>query len=95
MLMNPPERIQAEEVGVIRGNGNIRVELGQCAKEGPHNGSKCLTSYGGTLRDVRSRRKRRNDRRAWNCSHPWLTCWARGVLCSVAQSLSPSLSFGG
>jgi hypothetical protein len=31
------------EIEVIRCSVSIQVKLGQCAKEGPHNGPKCLT----------------------------------------------------
>lgn len=32
------------EIGDVRGSDNIQVKLGQCAKEGSHNGPKCLTA---------------------------------------------------
>jgi len=48
---------------VLRSNSNNWDKLGKCAKKRPHNGSKCLASHDGTLRDERDRQLRRNDRR--------------------------------
>lgn len=70
------------EIGVLQGNGNIWVMLGQYAKVGSHNGPKCLTSCDGTLRDKRNQRSEGTTDVSLIFSQPRL-CWAWGGFCPL------------